>query len=339
MKSFGWILMLLTLAPPAWAANKITVQQLNDLLVSLQQARKTDAEVADALKQIELTEELTKNSMESMASLVPGPMTNEQIYALEARSAVLAPPAADLPSTPPPDAAGQSALLDKAITYVSKTYAQLPHLTATKTIYRFQDRAHAPVATNQGKLTDDVWTDPRLANGSQFIYYIGKTDAPVESLNGAEIPAREKDKTMWGANGQIALPWPGPALGAILPEAQAAGKLKWLRWETVNGRQTAVFSFAVEKKKSHYAVNYCCFPDTDQAGSTQAAMGGDPKATWAACTLTQAGPPTRQPCLIMARSLSTSVPGSSSGWSHRPSSSHPTMCTRKTSASITARSQ
>jgi len=60
----------------------------------------------------------------------------------------------------------------------------------------------------------------------------------------------------------------GPVLSAILQEAQAAGKLNWLRWETVNGRQTAVFSFAVDKKRSHYSVNYCCFPDTDQAGET-----------------------------------------------------------------------
>jgi len=38
--------MLLTAAAPAWAAKKITVGQLEDLLRSLQQAKKTDAEVA-----------------------------------------------------------------------------------------------------------------------------------------------------------------------------------------------------------------------------------------------------------------------------------------------------
>jgi hypothetical protein len=34
----------------------------------------------------------------------------------------------------------------------------------------------------------------------------------------------------------------------------------------VNGKQAAVFSFSVDKKKTHYAVNYCCFPDLDQTG-------------------------------------------------------------------------
>jgi hypothetical protein len=276
MKWFGSILLLLTLASPACATNRITVQQLKDLLVSLQQAKKTDVEVAVELKQIELTEELTKSTLDSMASLVPGPLTTQQVYALEASSAVLAPPAIDLPSTPAPDAAAQSALLAKAVASATVTYAHLPHLTATKTTYRFQNRIHAPIATNQGKLTDEVWTDPRTSNGSQFIYYVGATEARIESLNGTEIPSKVKDKTLWGANGQMAVPWPGPALDAIAQEAQTAGTLKWLRWETVDDRQTAVFSFAVEKKKSHYTVNYCCFPNTDQAGETgnRGAEGG-----------------------------------------------------------------
>jgi hypothetical protein len=268
MKRFVWILIILTAVSPVWAANGITVHQLTDLLTSLQQARKTDAEVADELKKVELTEELTKSTMDSLASFVPGNLTTEQLFALEARSAVLAPPATDLPSTPAPDAAAQKALLDKAVDYTTKTYAQLPHLTATKTTYRFQDRLSAPIATNQGKLTLDVWKDPRTGQGSPFISFIGATETQVESQNGAEILSKEKDKNLWGANGQIALVGQGPVLSAILQQAQAAGKLNWLRWETVNGRQTAVFSFAVDKKRSHYAVNYCCFPETDQAGET-----------------------------------------------------------------------
>jgi hypothetical protein len=273
MKRFVWILMILTLVAPGWAANGITVQQLKDLLTSLQQAKKTDAEVADELKKVELTEELTKSTMDSLASFVPGHLATEQLYALEAHSAVLAPPATDLPSTPAPDAAAQKALLDKAVDYTMKTSAQLPHLIATRTTYRFQDRLNPPIATNQGKLTEDVWTEPRMEKGSQFIYFIGATESQVESMNGAEIPSKMKDKNLWGANGQIALAGQGPVLSAILQQAQAAGNLNWLRWETVNGRLTAVFSFAVDKKRSHYAVNYCCFPDTDQAGATQVSMG------------------------------------------------------------------
>ena len=114
MKRLAWILVVLMLASPAWAAKKLTVQQLKDQLVSFQQDRKTDQEVATELKQVELTEELTRADLNKIVDFAPGKHTIEQIYVLEARSAVLPPPASDLPTTPAPDAAAQKAILDDA---------------------------------------------------------------------------------------------------------------------------------------------------------------------------------------------------------------------------------
>ena len=271
MKRLGWILVLLVATSPAWAAKKMTVEQLQTLLQSLQGAKKTDADVADELKQVELTEELTGSTMDSLASYIPGTLSTQQLYLLEARSAVLAPPAADLPQTPAPDAAAQKALLDKALDYAARTYAQLPHLTATKETLRYQDDTQPPVAGSNKDLSAS-WEDPNQGTVNKFIHFIAFTETPVESRNGAEIASRVKDKTPWGANGRIVLYGPGPVLGAIVQEAQAAGKLTWLRWETVNGQRTAVFSFAVDKKKSHYAVDYCCFPDTDRVGGVNSVI-------------------------------------------------------------------
>ena len=148
MKRFVWILAVLLASSPAWAAKKITVQQLKDLLSSLQQAKKTDAEVAAELKQVVLNEELTRTTMNSLVGYVPGPYSTEQIYVLEARSAVLPPPASDLPATPPPDAAAQKVILDKAFDYATKTYAALPAVTATRTTIRMQDNIEAPAASS-----------------------------------------------------------------------------------------------------------------------------------------------------------------------------------------------
>jgi hypothetical protein len=271
MKRLGWILVFLVAASPAWAVKKMTVQQLHDLLVSLQQARKTDAEVAVELKQVELSEELTSSEIGALLGYFPGPLATEQISILEARSDVLAPPPTDLPTAPAPDAAAQKALLDKTIDYAAKTYAQLPHLTASKVTMRYQDNMEAPVA-GSGKDLSPTWADPNQGTVNKFIHYIDFTQTPIESRNGAEMASKVKDKTPWGANGKIALFGSGPALGAVVQEAQAAGKLTWLRWETVNGKQTAVYSFAVDKKKSHYAVDYCCFPDTDRVGGTNSVI-------------------------------------------------------------------
>jgi hypothetical protein len=268
MKRFGWILVLLMAASPAWAAKKITVQQLKDMLATMQQEKKTDAEVSSALKQVELSEELTRSTMNSLVQYVSGPYATEQIYVLEARSAVLPPPASDLPSTAAPDAATQKAILDKAVDYATKTFAQLPSLTATKTTIRFQDNVEAVAASSgmHSGATTDSMSDPALVNASQFVHYINSTETPVVFQNGAEQNPQGKDKTPWGQNGYIALQGQGPVLSNVVQEAESAEKLNWLRWETINGKPAAVYSFSVDKKKSRYAVNYCCFPDSDSAG-------------------------------------------------------------------------
>jgi hypothetical protein len=52
MKRFGWVLVVLLAVSPAWAAKKITVQQLKDLLTQLQTQKKDDTAVAAELKQL-----------------------------------------------------------------------------------------------------------------------------------------------------------------------------------------------------------------------------------------------------------------------------------------------
>jgi hypothetical protein len=51
-----------------------------------------------------------------------------------------------------------------------------------------------------------------------------------------------------------------PALSLMMSKAVEGGNIHWLRWETINGTRTAVFSFAVDKSKALYTVDYCCFP-------------------------------------------------------------------------------
>jgi len=275
MKRFACILAIIVLALPAWSAKKVTVAELTDTLKSLSDRKAGDADVAAALKQLELSEQLTRGAMNDLAAYAPGQLTTEQIYVLEARSAALAPPATEIPATPAPDAAAQKALLDKAAEYATKTYAQLPALTAKKTTLRFQDNveAAAPSSGMNGG-AKEVVVGANTVSPFQFIHYINSTDSVYTSDHGIEkLP---EDKTRWGANRMIALQEPDPSLGNVFQDAQAAGTIAWLRWENTNGKPAAVFSFQIPKKKSHYNVNVCCFPNVDQAGSvhfTSAAIG------------------------------------------------------------------
>jgi len=276
MKRFGWTLVLLALAAPAWSASnkKISVQELKDQLNSLHSASKSDEEVALQLKQVELTEELTPATMSSLVDLLPGKLSTEQIYVLEARSSMLAPPVADLPTAPAPDAAAQQAMLAKAVEFATRTYPQLPPLSATKLTGRFQDGVeaiHTYTGANHNLTQNDdpLWEQTRL-----YVRLLTTHTETVQIDNGIERAPAVKDKTLWGPNGQVASVGTIMALNAILQEATASGNPKWLRWETINGKQAAVYSFAVDKKKTRFAVVYCCFPNTDTAGLIN--YGGGP---------------------------------------------------------------
>jgi hypothetical protein len=274
MKRFGWILMFAMAAAPGWSASKkITAEELKAMLAAAQQDKKTDEALATELKQVEMSEQLTPATLNALASYVPGAQTLAQVYILEARGAMLPPPASDLPTTPPLDPAAQKALLDKAVDYVNKTYAQLPDVTATKTTIRFQDSMDT-VASSSGmhSSASELDTSSGLGASAQYYRFVNTANTPSESVHGVEKMSGEKDKTPWGANGMIALQEPGPILTNLIQEAETAEKISWLRWELVNGKPAAVFSFSVDKKKSHYAVNFCCFPDTEQAGTLSYSM-------------------------------------------------------------------
>jgi hypothetical protein len=111
-----------------------------------------------------------------------------------------------------------------------------------------------------------VVVGPGFSNPASFVHYINSTENEVISEHGAERRSKEKDKTPWGANKMIALEEPDPALGNIFKEAQASGNLQWLRWEEINGKAAAVYSFSVPRKKAHLDVDVCCFPKINQTG-------------------------------------------------------------------------
>lgn len=261
VKRFAWLVVILLIASPGWAAKKMTVQQLKDLLAADQKSQKSDADVAAELKDVELTEGITHGTMDSLKPFVPGQLTTEQLFVLEIRSAVLPPPASEVPATAPPDATKQKAILDKATEYATKTHAQMPALTATRTLRRFQDSAHQDqpaLGANSSTVLAATYTPIR---------YTASDDASVTFKNGAEVNPLAGQKGHWGENSMIALLGQAPDPTFVLEDAQAGGKINWLRWETVAGHDLAVFSFAVDKKKSHYIVDYCCFPETSQTGA------------------------------------------------------------------------
>jgi hypothetical protein len=279
--SFVFVLEFI-FVPSAWADRKITVAQLEELLRSMQKEKKADVDFATALKQVELSEQLTRITMNRVVQLAPGPQTTEQIYVLEARSATLPPPPSDLPSTPAPDSAATQAILAKASNYVARVYSALPSLAANRTTLRFQDNVEAvgPSSGITGSATEVV-TSAGFSNAASFVHYINSSASRMVLEHGAEKPSAEIDKTKWGANKMIAIQSRDPSLAQVFEAAQQSASLQFLRWELINGKPAAVFSFAVPQKASNLDLKVCCFPKIDQQGiahfynsSTAAAFGG-----------------------------------------------------------------
>ncbi len=266
MKRLVWLaLSLLLAAAPAWAGKRITVQELKDTLTSLSQAKKGDEDVATRLKEVELSEELTRTARATLEPYLPGPLSEEQMNILEGRSSMLPPPPADLPASPMPDLVTQKAILARAVDYVTKIYMQNPHLIADKTTASYQDGVQA-IRTNSGMPNMMADTGHPWELPSMFMRFLGSHVAQIETDKGVEQIPVMKTKVPWGANGQVSEGGPWPILSVILQEAADGGKLNWRHWQTIGGKQFAVFSFAIDRKKSHYLVNYCCFPVTEDTG-------------------------------------------------------------------------
>jgi hypothetical protein len=266
------LLLSLTLAASSRAAfaaaGKMTVAQLTDLLAGLQKANKNDQDIANRISQVELSEELTLKDRNSLANYLPGPLSTEQVYILEARSATLPPSPADSPSTPAPDAAAQQALLAKAQAQAA-SYAQLPPLTATRMTARFQDLNITPPSSGgglHGGISAPV--DPTFEAMALNARLINMKTEQIRFENGADHGPAVKDKTLWGANGMVASLNEPLSLSTVLQEAIASGNPHFERWQTVNGHNTAVFAFSIDRKKTKFQLLYCCFPDTDTVGTT-----------------------------------------------------------------------
>lgn len=246
------VVVLVLVSSVAWAAKRVTVQELTQVLATMQQADKSDEVVANRLKQLELSEELIAEDAAKLEQYLPGPNSKDQLEILAGLSAFESPAASPGAAPAPPDA---GAILSRTQQWVKSTYLQVPTFTASKIILRYQDDVQN-LGGQDGILVDSPNTYAKLAEG--------RTDT-VETSQGVEEFVGDRPKEHWGENGQISEGGPAPPLPDILQEATASEKVAFSRWQTIGGKPAAVFTFSVDKKKSHYNVTYCCFPQTDRA--------------------------------------------------------------------------
>jgi VWFA-related protein len=230
---------LLFLALPSWAAKRITVAQLEQILVSDTAAHKSDPEIARKISDIDLSERLTEQTLARLSNPFPnGSQAAMALLLLADRSAFLDPPPAELPSAPAPDTAAQQRLLAAAQKFAVDTLPHLPNLLATRTTFSFDD---SPQEITKGAYLQRAG-----------MHLLGSSKAEISVRNERENPSASATPQVrgglmtWGEFGSALL---------ILLSDSAQGKTTWSHWEQTSSGLLAVFHYEVPKAASHYEID------------------------------------------------------------------------------------
>jgi VWFA-related protein len=248
-------LFMITFALPTPAqkrgeVGKMTVAQLEQMLVAVHD--RPDAEVAQLLSGLGLTERLTAPRLARLKAGLPGEKSAQTLVALADSSQFSNLPAEEIPATPAPVPAAQRQMMALVVNYVTKTVHQLPNFFATRDTNRFEDNPH--------------FTDTPMP-----LHFVAAASKKVLYRDGKEMAFTETGKVKAeGSDAQGLVSWGefGPVLSTVLMDA-AQSKLAWSHWEQGANGPVAVFGYAVPSQKSHYTVQFCCLMDP-AAGEAQA---------------------------------------------------------------------
>jgi hypothetical protein len=222
-------------APPASDASEVPVAVLQD------------ATLATKIDNIQLSERLTSATLDSILKKQTfGPRTQRELQLMADRSALMDPPASDLPDQPAPDAKQRQHMLDAARVWVYQTLTHLPNFFATRTTERFA--GISPEVNKTGKPVH-IGLYPRGASIREITFRNGnEVIDPMKAQRSAQsLPAMGLES--WGEFG------PEPAIVLL---GISTGTIAFHHWEQEPAGLAAVYRYSVPEEDSKYEVNYAC---------------------------------------------------------------------------------
>jgi len=206
---------------------------------------KPDTKVAEQLSGLELTDRLSAVShLRDIANML-GPHAKQAFLVLADKSALLDPPASEIPSLEVPDGEAQRRMIALTVDYVKQMIHQMPNLFATRSTTSLEEdfwdgKTLHPI----GKFSTVVlYRDGRETHKSTLVRVGEKKQPP--NLPTSEVP------------GLTTIGEFGPILSIAMMDAPH-GDLVWKRWEAGAEGPEAVFSYAVSAENSHYRVDEIC---------------------------------------------------------------------------------
>lgn len=238
-------------------AERITVDQLQQKLAAtapavsshggVPMAKLQDATLALQIENLQLSERLTSATLARiMAQHAFGPQTQRALTLLGDRSALLDPPASELPNEPPPDASQQQHMLDAARAYVFRTLTHLPNFFATRTTSRFSG---ITPELNQTGLPVHIGLYPRGTYSREITFRDGKELIDPMKFQRPAATLPQSGLESWGEFG------PEPAVVLL---GVTTGSIAFHHWEQGPTGLSAVYRYSVPEQDSKYEVNYTC---------------------------------------------------------------------------------
>lgn len=257
MRRLIFVVSLAALALTATAATKppalekISVAQLQQTLSAT--PVKSDAELAQQLAGLELTERLSSTHLTQWLAALPGDKSRDALLLLADKSEFLAPPASGVPDQSTPDPAATRQMLVKLVNYVNTTLRQLPNLIATRDTTGFEDRPQEDSLESTGVVSYSYQPLRIAGRSSATVTFLDRKEVIADNVRGS----RKQGSKIGGLNttGEF-----GPILSVVLGDA-LKGKITWARWEQNDARRLAVFRYEVPSEKSNYRVGFCCIVD------------------------------------------------------------------------------
>jgi VWFA-related protein len=277
MRKLPILLLWLAIAYPALAAERVTVQQVDQLLSA---HPKSDATLASRIEFLELTERAGPSTLARWMQASPGPRTHDALLALSDASAFLHLPVSEIPSSPPPSLREQGEILSRAIDYVSRTIIRLPNFFAIRETIRYEDAPSeqiVPVQPLAGvpQLSRSLGSTRILTSSeAQPLHIINRSATRVTYRDGREVVDKQtvsaQDAESTGLNLTTAGEF-GPILSLVLADA-VRSSMSWSHWEHGDSGLQAVLRYSVPETNSHYLV---AFPYRDQQQRQYPAYHGE----------------------------------------------------------------
>ena len=231
----------------------VTVAQLRDSMSGLRNA--SDSEAVRRLKAMDLTERLSSKDLRRWLVTLKGKKARQALTAMADQSAFLTPPAEDTLNLSPPSIADQQQIIQRTVSYVSRTIPILPNLNAARTKILYLEPPHAHGQTWKADLGNHS-LDPVII--TKAAVHVSKGKEITQEISSSVLRKSYEDRSLH-TEGAF-----GPILASVLVAvAGSRSKLQWNRWEKGDHGSLAVFRYNIPGGTPTFHVGFCCLAVDD----------------------------------------------------------------------------